>query len=180
VSARTDEPVTRLAIDLPLPLDMVGTVMGLIGAAYPTAKLDTRGGHQLVALIPESARARKVSKKAAEALKEPAPDDPTENGDLASINADGSFGLIPHEEVRMRLAEMMARVLDADGGAGENYIEWAVHDLEDPSNRYVLYAARSRKQTPHALRQRAEADLAAARAEVEQLRAEVAGVRAQK
>jgi hypothetical protein len=174
---RTPDP-TRIAIDLPLPLDVAGTLSALIGLAYPSAKIDTRGGRQLWFMVDGADRARMPGKKRAAAVKEYAPEDPVEGGDVTHVDGTG-WSVAPHEDVALALADMVTRILDADGEAGENYLEWQLSDRKDPSKQYVVYAARSKAQTPHALRTAAERALAQCQRELADARAELGTLRAQ-
>lgn len=157
-------PDARVRVDLglPLPIDVASTIGNLIDAAYPGTVIDTTAGYGVMRLLlPEHrGRAKKVNRRAvAAAVVEPSELplevtgwQPTEGGVQASFSAP--------EQLVCAMLRLVKSVLDGTDGA-VNYVEQEVVDREAPYNRYVVIAARSSGQTPHALRQAAEARLAA-------------------
>jgi hypothetical protein len=159
-----------------MPMDVAGTMMTLIGSAWPTAVIDTTGRHLppytrdgLVMLIDPRQRARKVSKKAAREIQQEHARGEGEEAARFLRLKDGTLTMTAPEELMLHLGDV-AHVI-CQGAAGDNYIEWEVRaqPVDAPEQTYVLSIARSKGQTPHALRTRAEAELDALRARVRAL-----------
>ncbi|HEY1178473.1 MAG TPA: hypothetical protein VGF17_20140 [Phytomonospora sp.] len=158
----------------PLPMDVATTLMQLIGAAWPSAVIDTSGRHAgqlsrwdspaLVMLIDPKARAKRVTKKQVAEAKQY---DDGEGGSLVAITEEDGHTVVKMgdtpEELQLFLGGV-AHDLFAQIG-GDNYVEWTVR-TGDGAHTYVLSIARSKRQTPHALRTKAEKDLEELRAAV--------------
>lgn len=163
----------EIRIGLPLPLDVVTSIGNAICAMYPSARIKTDGGHvgDLVLVIDDELRRPRVGKQKLAKAKV-ATDDPEMEGLLAQWNADG-MGISFPEYTRLRLAEICVAILEVEDAP--NYLEIPV--TAPDGKRYAVAACRSKEQTPHALRMKAEQERDAALAEVERLRAELAEVR---
>lgn len=157
--------MTDIAIQLPLPMSVTGTLMNLIGAAWPDAVVaDNReglltGGKHMVLRIPDAAPAAVSAEAIAAAKVEPGEDDV----DLLELGPQGISLRRPDELTAMMLQIMRAGFQEHPDAV--NYLENKVYD---PTTReeYVLIFARSEGQTPHELRMAAEAKLETARADV--------------
>lgn len=180
----------RIEVRAPLPMDMAGTIMQLIGTAYPSARIDTRAGFDtaIAMLVDPHERARRVTKKDARALRarNEAGGDDIEGAQFQGFDGD-SLLITPPSELQLFLGEIAHRIFTGyEEDAGEpllNYLEWQV--ATPAGDGYVLCVARSKQQTPHALRERAERDLSRAQAardraesDLEHARAENAHLRA--
>lgn len=170
---------TPIVIRGPLPMDVAGTLMTLIGTAYPSAVIDGSGEHlrgwgsaerAFVLLIDPKERARTVSERAAAEAKVDAEDAP---GDALGFTAENDAAIL-----HTSAPEDLCRILGGyahhifEAMAGDNYIEWEVrHQPEGQAyySRYVLSVARSKGQTPHALRTKAQGELDQLRAAVREL-----------
>lgn len=160
-----------------IPLDVVTTLTNLIGAAYPGAVIDGSGKHiygypdkGFVFLVDPATR-QKVSKKNIKKAKAHADPDcePTATGMTA--DDDGIvLHTVPPEELARELGGI-AHVIFTNM-AGDNYIEWEVRakDENEQLQFYVLSIARRKKQTPHALRMKAEEALEEAEDELGEFR----------
>lgn len=155
------KPASRQAIDisLPLPVDVVATLGNLLDAAYPGTDIDlTAGSNCLRLLLPEGHRkAKKVSKKAAaDAVVEHDGEDVEVVG-MEVTETGLTLSMSPPEELALRLLPLVRATLGMPGAV--NYVEQHLAEKEPPYREYVVIACRSDKQTPHALRQAAEAKL---------------------
>lgn len=168
---------TPIDIGLPLPLEVAGTLMALVGAAYPDCVIDTTGarGNGLHIVIPAGSRTRKVGK--AEARKTRAvvegEDGPSGNQFAGfSTGADGKVAatLLSEDEVIHSLAAGALAILERH--EAENYVEWT---LTSDGRSLAVSACWSESQTPHQLRLAAEARADAAEAELARLREAVMG-----
>jgi len=162
---------TEIRIATPLPMDVAGTLMQLIGTAYPSAVIVSTpaGGmfdreYALVMKVDPAQRAKRVTKKQAEEAK---PDDIEHETDFLGFD-NGWISASPPEELGLYLGEIAHQMFTSTDGA-INYVEWEVRAGEQ--DRYVLSVAKSKEQTPHALRTKAEARVA-------ELEAQLAGSRA--
>ena len=162
---------TPIDIGLPLPLEVAGTLMALVGAAYPDCVIDTTGarGNGLHIVIPAGSRTRKVSK--AEAKKTRAlvegEDGPSGNQFAGfSTSADGKVAatLLSEDEVIHSLAAGALAILERH--EAENYVEWT---LTADGRSLAVSACWSESQTPHQLRLAAEVRADAAEARVAEL-----------
>lgn len=180
----TDEPDTSDWIPVVLvgsmPMDVAGTMMTLVGTAWPNAVIDTTGKHLpystasgLVMLIDPKQRPRKVSKAAARAIQQEHALAPGEQAAQFLRLKDGTLSTEAPEELMLHLGDVAHVIFEH--AAGDNYIEWEVRaqPVDAPEARYVLSVARSKGQTPHAMRARAEAELEDLRARVRTLAAAI-------
>lgn len=166
----------RLNIGLPLPLDVVNTASGILSKAWPGSMIDSNysgglfggGSGVLSILIPEkeARRPRRVTKKDIEdARPEPTGLGPEWDGDVIGVEPEGEDGIVfrfgTPEALGNLLVQSCREVLAAQPEAA-NYLEWTMHE-KDASASYVLSVARSKRQTPHELRMKAEAKVDAAR-----------------
>lgn len=158
---------TTIEINLPLPIDVVSTLMLLVGSAYPDATLTDQGryGRKLGFKIPAGSRTKKLSKTAAAKLKQ---DGTGFDFDVTEAGPQGFAWAMPEH-----IADMCRDVIETafkDNPDAANYLEWVVQS-SDGTGRYVLTFCRSKTQTPHALRMAAEAKLATAEARIKELEA---------
>lgn len=163
----------EIRIGLPLPMDVVGSLMHALAVMYPDGAIDAKRSRvgEMVAVIPDVSRYAKVDDRELQAAKVTT-DDPKMEGLLAQWDADG-MGISFPEYTRLRLSEICVAILSHE--EAPNYLEWPV--TAPDGQRYAVAACRSMGQTPHALRMQAEQERDAALAEVERLRAELAEAR---
>jgi hypothetical protein len=161
-----EDPVV-VKIELPLPMDIAGTLIDIIGKTWPHTMI-TDDEHRypserrLALQIDERDRHKSAKAKAKyQKIKQYA--DGWVN-DLCELGPNG-VSVSPHEILMKLWADLARKTFDMFPDA-PNYIESTVFDPETRA-RYVIYAAKSDRQTPHELRKKAEA-------EVERLKAQVA------
>lgn len=158
-----------IRLGVPLPADVFATLLMLIGKAWPDAAIISdperagvprefwprwSSGEQLIR-VDTARRPKAVSKKAAqEAVAEHAAEEGEYVPTTSGIGDDGWVKLSAPEELSHLLGAMCHRILEGTEGV-VNYLEWEVGDAET-GTRTVVSAARSKGQTPHALRQAAE------------------------
>lgn len=154
--------MTDIKIATPLPSNVVLTLGTLIEAAWPGAQLavnEDRTASQIVFRIDNSAR-QAVAEEDAAAMLVTATEDDVE---ITGLGPDGVSVLTPTDVAANLLPAIKAAFEEFPDA--ENYLEIPVYDPADGA-RYVLTFARSKAQTPHELRVRAERDLADARAAI--------------
>lgn len=157
---------TVIDIKLPLPIDVVSTLMLLIGSAYPNATMVEQGryDYRMGFKIPAGSRAKKISKTAAAKMKQDASE--LEGFEVTEASPNGFAWATPE-----RVANMLREVLEtsfAENPDAANYLEWEVRS-GDSKQHYLLTFCRSKGQSPHALRMAAEAKLAVAEARIREL-----------
>lgn len=148
--------MVELRIELPLPIDITGTLINIIGLTWPGAMIKNgasgsgwRSDNRLVLEIPDEQRHKSPKKAEKYAKRKSQLDADTE----ATINKLGpnavSMGL-PEHLASIFLA-MAKTWLEAYPDA-KNYMETKIYDRETYKS-WVFTVARSEKQTPHQLRQ---------------------------
>lgn len=167
-----------IAVGLPLPINIVATLGDLIDKAWPGAQIITNAegagvpidvrnrwpvrDFMLIA-VPKRAPKRVSKKDAAAAAAANDLEPGEEAADLTGLD-DEWVTIAPPEELGAFLGAAGRHMLAAFEDA-TNYVEWEVIDRET-GERTVLSVARSKGQTPGALRVKAEEQLAALRARV--------------
>lgn len=146
----------KFSISLPLPMDVAGTLMRLIGTAYPNARIsNSTDGMDFE--IPLSDRPRDIP----------------EDFDVDSIDPDDShllsFGpeglqISSPQDLTSLLLDVMKTSFAENPGA-ENYLETRCFDREN-HEFYVMTFRRLHGKTPHEMRQKAEAERDALQAEL--------------
>lgn len=167
------EGSTTIKIDLPLPMDIAGTLMQVIGLTWPNTviKQDEARFPSERALVMEvsdedrhkSAKARKKYEKHKQHLSK-------WDSDITELTPN-AVGVSPHEYLAKQWCAMARQTMEMFPDA-HNYLESVVQD-RDTRNRWVFYVARSEGQTPHALRKVAEKRVEELEAEVAQLKAQL-------
>lgn len=159
---------TRVVVELPAPLDVVSTLLRVIGETYPSTVVAPGWNGRTTLVIPDADRPRhadEVDKTPEEAVD-------------ITLNRWGNDGMALglEEAVFTFLTEPVLALLDEYGV--ENYLEQEV--VTEDGRRYVVVMCRSSEQTPHALRTRAETEAraSAARARDADERAQATEVRA--
>jgi hypothetical protein len=156
------EDTVDIKIATPLPSSVLLTLSALVDAAYPGSSWvgnDDRHTNQVIFRINNDAR-RDVSTEEAAALRhEPGDGDV----DITALGPEGVSMLTPLEVAANLLP--VIKTTFAGFPDAENYLEMPIHDPSD-GNRYLLTFCRSRWQTPHELRMKAEKDLADARGRI--------------
>lgn len=149
-------PETEVKIDLPLPMDVAATLMQIIGTAYPSAMLRTDSGRQMVLVIDDEERFKsKASKKRILAAKKCLED---EREEMLTELRNGSPGVSTPEWIAQSVGFMAERLFDEYPDA-ENYFEMDVRN-PDTGRKFVVTVAKSERQLPTALLERAKADVA--------------------
>jgi hypothetical protein len=151
--------MVEIRIGLPLPIDITGTLINIIGLTWPGTAVKNshakwRHEEQLVLEIPDADR----HKSPKEAQRYAAVKQHLDAEADACITALGPAG------VSVGVPEHLARVLVTLAKSwfehypdAENYLESTVYD-PDSRQRFVFYVAKSKGQTPHELRLAAELD----------------------
>lgn len=168
---------TEIRIALPLPIDITGTLINIVGKTWPGAVVkddgtDWKNHRQLVLEIPDSDRHRtaKKAKKYAQVKQHL-----TAEADalITELGPNGAGFGIP--EYLADILVGMARIWFTQEPDAKNYIESTIRDPET-RQRYVFYVAKSEGQTPHKLRAKAEAELETVTAERDQYKRELDAV----
>lgn len=136
-----------------IPLDVFATVAKVIGLAYPDAQMGPgEHGRGYTLHLPDRARAKRVTKKAAqEAVEHRDPDDV----DASAVGWDGkSMNLTVPEQLAASLAPICMMLLEETEAV--NYVELPVHHKET-GERIVITVQRPRGKSPHELRADADA-----------------------
>lgn len=169
---KRDKTPVELRIKLPLEMDVASTLLKVIGLTYPRTQIG-RDDHkwdyerELVLLIDQRDRHKSPkAKRKYEKIRDYA--DGWSPGALTELGPDG-VAASPHELLALSWVDM-ARKSFAMFPDAANYIENTVYD-EETGQRYVFYVAKSKEQTPHELRQKAEARVAELEAELAELKA---------
>lgn len=138
---------TRIEVQLPLPADVAGTLMKLIGTAYPRARMEAAAS-RMVFVIDGSQRPLPVD--------EFTPD--TRDGDTVITNMGGSTFGFSSESLAAAMLEVVEGAL-ADTPEAINYIEQQLYS-RTTGKRYVMTFQHADGKTPHELRLEAEAEVA--------------------
>lgn len=176
MTATPGERATGAIIDikLPLPMPIAGTLMKLIGTAWPEARIgDDSYGSGMTFIIPQGAKPKRVTKAAAKAIVDDHPTDVV----LPDVVEFGPNGM--NTSVSRMVADQLvvaARETFTENPDALNYTETLVTDRENGA-RYVMIFARSPQQTPHKLRMGAERALKDAQKRNAALEAELAKYR---
>jgi hypothetical protein len=158
---------------LPLPLDVSSTLLKIIGLTYPGTLIaddghDWKHERQLVLHIPHSERHRNAKGRKKYLAEKDERD--AWVGSLTELGPN-SVGVSPHESL-VKMWVDLARETMAMFPDAENYLETTAFD-KATNDRYVFYVARSEKQTPHALRLKAEERVAELERRVQELEDEL-------
>lgn len=144
----TETPLnsTDVEIRLPLPLDLAGTLLNLIGAAYPKAQVRMSGSHMTVAIDP------------ADRIPDGDLETYLESFTPSMLEPGVGETLLQRDGVSAPewLAHVLGEIAQAALDNAPNYIEAPLR-LTATSGEMVMTVARSEGQTPHALRMAAEA-----------------------
>ncbi|MFB7890394.1 hypothetical protein ACFCZ3_20310 [Cellulosimicrobium cellulans] len=143
---------TRVVVELPAPLDVVSTLLRVIGQTYPGTVIAPGWSGRTTFVIPDVDRPRPVDEV------NTTPDDAAD----VTLNRWGKDGMALglEDAVFTFLTEPVLALLDEYGI--ENYLEQGI--VTEDGRRYVVVMCRSSEQTPHALRARAETEARAAEA----------------
>ncbi|SHY53698.1 hypothetical protein [Mycobacteroides abscessus] len=167
----------QIRIELPLPIDITGTLINIIGKTWPGTMIkddgtDWRSERRLVLEIPDEQRHKspKKAKKYAEVKQHLRAE---VDALITELGPNGAGFGIP--EYLADILVGMAKIWFTQEPDAKNYIETTVRDPET-RHRYVFYVARSEKQTPHALRTQAETELDTVKAERDQYKRELDAV----
>jgi hypothetical protein len=178
-----------IALGMPMPVDVFATLGDLINKAWPGADIIVDAaaagvppevmnqlgigwggirGAQIIR-IPTSRKGRRIAKRDAQAIveentRELDAEDGRLNFEGFSESGVGFSGM--PEELQLRLGDKGMAILAAHEGA-INYVEWEVRATDGTGA--VLCIARSKGQTAHALRTKAEDKIARALARIEKV-----------
>ncbi|MFS0885354.1 hypothetical protein [Aeromicrobium sp. 179-A 4D2 NHS] len=135
---------TVVNIDLPLPMDVVGHLLGAFGAIYPGSKV-AMGGRGLSINLHEGDRP--AVPEALETIQ-PAdlPHDDEDDVLLTGTRDDGTIRFAPPERIAQILTNWGRTILDQNDAP--NFVEMQLIDNET-GEEYVTSVARSKGQTPH-------------------------------
>lgn len=142
-SDRDGHVVVEMA--LPLPLDIVGTFLQVVGKIYPDTRMDMNGGQWVRMIIPDAARPREVTEEDLEELRQGAT---AAEAWMLGLD-DGTMRMKPREEIQMELSVLAHGVMEQFPEA-KNSLEWTLVNKDDNSAPLmVLTLSRSPRQTPH-------------------------------
>lgn len=153
---------TDVRIALPLPFDVAGTLMQLVGRAWDDVQIvqdedSWRHPNHMVLRIPETARPRALTDEQCAPIARDEHD-----VDVTEISPNGvALGGGTVKDVADWCWAIMHNALESNPDAAnylEHEIQVTVHGPERTDPDYVLIFARSSAQTPHRLRTRAEQD----------------------
>lgn len=167
-----DEPV-EVRIDLPLPTDVVSTIVKMFGLTYPRTMLTDDGhtwGHERCLVLKIDPRDRHKNAKAMKKYREIRDNADGWIGWTTELGPNG-VGIGPHEALTqswVQMAKESFKIFDAP-----NYLEQEAWDSED-NTHYVFYVAKAKDKTPHKLREEADKRAEKAEARVAELEAELA------
>lgn len=161
VTEPSDDTVD-IKIATPLPSSVLMTLAALVDAAYPGSSWVSNEdplANQVVFRI-NNAQRQSVSTEDAAALHVEPGDGDVE---ITAIGPEGVSMLTP-VEVAANLLPVIKNAFEEFPDA-ENYLEMPIHDVSD-GHRYLLTFCRSKQQTPHELRMKAETELAESRGRI--------------
>lgn len=160
LSDRDPHEDVSLNVMLPLPLDVLNTLNGLLGRAYPNMTIDTTEGRGWLKMrIPEEDRTERQNTgqvpddEVVEAVIHA--EDVENEGDMLGFD-NGQMLLSTPEKVQLHLSELLAKVMESNENA-VNYMEWTA--VRGEGEGMVVSVSRSAEQTPHELRMAAERTL---------------------
>jgi hypothetical protein len=158
------DDLTEIRIGLPLPMDITGTLLNVIGLTWPGAVI--KGGddmptvpRHMVVGIPDKQRHKSV-KAAEKYAKRKEFLDANADADITELDPSGVGFSWPQWLAAQWVA--MARQCWEKFPDASNYLQSEILD-KDTKQRYVFYVAKSKGQTPHQLRDAAEKRLQAVR-----------------
>lgn len=154
----------EIRIGLPLPMDITGTLLKVIGLTWPGAVImnsdDPRHDRHIVVGIPAAQRHRSA-KAAGKYANRKEFLNANSDADITEMNAHGVAFNWPEWLAKSWVA--MAKQCWEKFPDAKNYLQSEILDRDDTKQRYVFYVAKSEGQTPHALREAAEKRLQAVR-----------------
>jgi hypothetical protein len=162
MTASAPETTTDIKVATPLKSSVLLTLGNLIDAAWPGSQLvtnDERYRDQVIFRIDNAARVD-IADAEAEALRI----EPGEfEVDIVALGPEGVKTLTP-EFIGSNFLPVIKEAFEQNPEA-ENYLEFTLIDKED-HQRYLLTFCKSKYQTPHELRMKAEQELADARSQI--------------
>jgi hypothetical protein len=174
-----DEPIA-VRIDLPLPTDVVSTLIKIVGLTYPRTMISDdhhtwkddhhTWKHERQLVLKLDPRDRHKNAKAMREYRKLRDNADGWVGWTTEVGPNG-IGIGPHELLAKMWVEMARESLKKF--EAPNYIESKVYDPDDHTD-YTFYVARSHEQTPHELRMEAEKRAEKAETRVAELEAELA------
>lgn len=167
-----------IRIELPLPIDITGTLINVIGLTWPNAvikdgKGDWRCDNRLVLSVPPEDR-HKNAKKAKKYAEVKAHLKAETDAQIAELGPDSIDMGLPEYLANLYIA--MARTWMDTYPEATNYLESKLYDKER-NHHWVFTVAKGSDRTPHSLRKKAEERTAELEATVEVLREEIADLR---
>ncbi|QNO01137.1 hypothetical protein [Mycobacterium phage CELFI] len=162
-----------IRIELPLPIDITGTLINVIGLTWPHAVIKDDGNdkgwrseNRLVLSIPPEDRHKSVKK--AEKYAKVKAHLKAETDSMISELDPNAFSLgLPAWLADQFIA--IAKVWHAQYPEDANYLESRLRE-KDTNQEWVFYVAKAKDRTPHALREKAEARVAELEAELSALK----------
>lgn len=165
-----------VTIGLPLPMDIVATLINLVGAAYPSASIDMtagadRWGREVMSLqIPGAERYASVPDRERILAAKRVVEDERETV-IAQLRA--GVSVLTPEALQTHLGFLASRFF-IDNPEAVNYLEVEMDVTDhDTQERFVLTVRRANGKTPHQFRIEAEAENERLRARIAELEGKV-------
>lgn len=148
---------TSIRIAAPLPLNVAGALMQMIGTAWPEAVIQQSERNVLHMLVPP-ARAADVDQEFLERLGKTT-EDVTAEAEFLGFR-DGWLALAPPEELQIHLGGVAHSIFTSHQPDAINHVEWEVKTGNEPDDaHYVLSISTRKERTPLAMRKQAEAEV---------------------
>lgn len=140
------EKNTVVKIALPLPMDVVGNILGAFGAIYPGSTISNEYSGLAINL---HERDRPANPAAIETL-EPAERVHDDEDDvlLSGLDEDGTIEFLPPDRIAEAITKWGRTVLDQNDAP--NFVEMLMRDHQT-GEEFLTSVARSKGQTPHAI-----------------------------
>lgn len=150
---------TSIRIAAPLPLNVAGSLMQMIGTAWPEAVIQQSerrndGLHMLVPTKPPEDVDREFLEQLGKTTE-----DVTAEADFLGFH-DGWVAFAPPEELCVELGRVAHAIFTAHQPEAINHVEWGVKTgNESDDATYILSISTARDRTPLAMRKAAEAEV---------------------
>ena len=148
----TTEGATLVRIALPIPLDIVGQIMKLVGTLYPNSTVKTQGGDHMVLCIPDSDRYLDDDDDTLDSAS-PATRGSRQAEAILEQIKDGVFSISEAEFVGRLFAGIFGKLLD--DSEAPNYLQITMAGAD--GQHYAVIVCRPGQPSPHDLREAAEA-----------------------
>jgi len=146
-----------IRIESPLPLNVAGALMQMIGAAWPDAVIEPSSRHALHMRIPHGP-AEDLDAEFLKRLAKSSEDDAEYEGQFLGFRDEGWLAFAPPEELCLDLGRVAHAIFSAHQPQAINHVEWEVKTGNAPDDsQYVLSISVAEDRTPLAMRKQAEA-----------------------